>query len=37
VASRGAGFSSLAGSAVRLQRTVMELGEAAARSLASAG
>ncbi|MEI6502963.1 MAG: FAD-dependent oxidoreductase [Armatimonadota bacterium] len=35
VASRGAGFSSLAASAVRLQRTIMELGEAAARSLAA--
>jgi hypothetical protein len=31
VASRGASFSSLAASAARLQRTVLELGEAAAR------
>ncbi len=31
VACRGAGFSSIAASAVRLQRTMMELGEAAAR------
>ncbi|MEN6546629.1 MAG: FAD-dependent oxidoreductase [Armatimonadia bacterium] len=35
VASRGAGFSSLAASAVRLQRTIMGLGEAAARAVAS--
>jgi hypothetical protein len=34
VASRGAGFSSLAASAVRLQRTLMELGEAAVRATA---
>jgi hypothetical protein len=31
VASRGAGFSSLAASACRLQRTIIELGEGAAR------
>ncbi|MCE5240859.1 FAD-dependent oxidoreductase [bacterium] len=36
VACRGASFSSLAASAVRLQRTVMELGEAAARLVAGA-
>lgn len=35
VASRGAGFSSLAASAVRLQRTLIELGEGAARFLAT--
>lgn len=35
VACRGAGFSSLAASAVRLQRTMMELGEAAARYIAA--
>lgn len=35
VACRGAGFTSLAASAVRLQRTMMELGEAAARYLAT--
>lgn len=35
VASRGAGFSSLAASAVRLQRTLMALGEAAARAVAN--
>lgn len=34
VASRGAGFSSLTASAVRLQRTLMGLGEAAARAVA---
>ena len=34
VACRGASFSSLAGSAVRLQRTMIELGEAAARFVA---
>ena len=36
VACRGASFSSLAASAVRLQRTMMELGEAAARLVAGA-
>lgn len=35
VASRGAGFSSLAASAARLQRTIMGLGAAAARAVAS--
>lgn len=35
VACRGASFSSLAASAARLQRTIMELGEAAARYVAS--
>lgn len=35
VACRGAGFSSLAASAVRLQRTMVELGEAAARAIAA--
>lgn len=35
VASRGASFSSIACSAVRLQRTMIELGEAAAREIAS--
>lgn len=35
VASRGAGFSSLAASAVRLQRTMIELGEGAARAIGS--
>ena len=34
VACRGASFSSLAASAVRLQRTMIELGEAAARAVA---
>jgi hypothetical protein len=34
VACRGAGFSSLAASAVRLQRTMIELGEAAGRLVA---
>lgn len=37
VACRGAGFTSLAGSAVRLQRTMMELGEAAANAIAHRG
>lgn len=35
VASRGASFSSIAASAVRLQRTMIELGEAAAREVAA--
>lgn len=35
VASRGAGFSSLAASAVRLQRTLIELGEGAAQAIHS--
>ncbi|MHB8994869.1 MAG: FAD-dependent oxidoreductase [Armatimonadota bacterium] len=34
VTSRGAGFSSLTASAVRLQRTIMALGESAARAIA---
>jgi hypothetical protein len=37
VACRGAGFSSLAASAARLQRTMMELGEAAGRMAAGGG
>jgi hypothetical protein len=36
VASRGAGFSSLAGSACRLQRTMMALGEGGVRALVEA-